>query len=201
MLGSKPPPRTTIIHYSHKLTIAAPLLVQAATLLYTAHVEELQTSLVLQFPSGSTPTAQERAVNEFHYETRLQMVQKNASIQFRRCFDSNCVAGANRECPSVQMDEDWYRIISCHSLRMGAYPLRGIVFQPGTLAGSWKGRLLVGIFLFIVERFGQPHLMPRAATGLASSYGSTPGPNLSHSRANSAQTAILGSPRIPLLPS
>lgn len=144
-LGSKPPPRTTVVHYSNKLTIGAPLLVSTATLLYTAHVEELQTSLVLPTPSGPTGTVQQRAVNEFHYETRLQMAQKIALTPFRCCFDSNRAAGTSRECPSVQMDEEWYRMISCHSLRMGAHPLRGIVFQPGMLTGSWKGRLLVNL--------------------------------------------------------
>lgn len=137
------------MHYSHKLVLAAPLITVAATLITAVRTEELQTDQT--FPNTARMLPQDRAtamalgavgptledITRFHFHDRI-------------CVPS---CGAARAQPehhhearwSERYDEDWSRLVACHDPWIGSVPLRGKVFTPGSLSGSWAGRLMVRI--------------------------------------------------------
>jgi hypothetical protein len=48
---------------------------------------------------------------------------------------------------SARYDTDWYRLVSCLDPWSPPSPLRGIVYQLGSIAGSWAGRFVVFLVL------------------------------------------------------
>lgn len=44
---------------------------------------------------------------------------------------------------SERMDDEWYRLIMCHSITSSPRGLSGGRFTPSTLIGSWRGSILV----------------------------------------------------------
>ena len=44
---------------------------------------------------------------------------------------------------SERMDDEWHRLIMCHSITAASNPLGGKRFNPSSLIGSWKGVVLV----------------------------------------------------------
>lgn len=44
---------------------------------------------------------------------------------------------------SQRMDNEWHRLVMCHSITDDPQPLGGSRFTPSTLVGSWKGTVLV----------------------------------------------------------
>lgn len=44
---------------------------------------------------------------------------------------------------SERMDDEWHRLVTCHSITADPSPLSGKRFTPSALVGSWKGTVLV----------------------------------------------------------
>ena len=139
---------TTITHYSHRLTLAAPPLTSAALLATTVRQEALLDVSPL-LTSGSYPPDRATAnatghrgitledVREFHYNVRTPFLEKCAIDLNANPMDSERGQG------SMRHDEDWSRQVSCYDPWMELPPLRGAVYMPGALSGSWSGRILV----------------------------------------------------------
>jgi hypothetical protein len=139
---------TTITHYSHRLTLAAPPLTSAALLASTVRQEAiLDVSPVLTsstlLPDRATANATGHMgitledVHEFHYNVRTPFLERCAIDLNANPVDSERGQG------SMRHDEDWSRQVSCYDPWMEPPPLRGVVYTPGALSGSWSGRILV----------------------------------------------------------
>ncbi|KAF9648741.1 hypothetical protein BDM02DRAFT_3186850 [Thelephora ganbajun] len=48
---------------------------------------------------------------------------------------------------SERMDEEWHRLVMCHSINTASNPLGGKRFTPSALVGLWKGTVLVPNFV------------------------------------------------------
>ena len=146
------PPRTEIVHYSHKLVLAPPLVTAAATLITAVRTEELQTNET--FPDAALSLPRDRAtamalgavgptledITRFHFQERIRLPSRSPII-----IDSEFEVGAVQgvSLGSERYDEDWSRLVACHDPCLGSVPLRGKVFTLGSLTGSWAGRLMV----------------------------------------------------------
>ncbi|TFK33451.1 hypothetical protein BDQ12DRAFT_738768 [Crucibulum laeve] len=147
------PPVSDIVHYSHKLTIAAPPVTSGAMLLYAMRKEAFQDDQT--FPSNISNLPVDRAaavashregptiqdIIDFHYQNRVQAMER---VPRRIISDFEQYDCDYEQSPqtSRRYEEDWYRCVGCSDLWASDSPLRGIVFKPGTLSGSWAGRFL-----------------------------------------------------------
>ncbi|KIK03002.1 hypothetical protein K443DRAFT_131626 [Laccaria amethystina LaAM-08-1] len=162
--GSSPPPVSEIMHYSHKLKIAAPPVTAAATLSFTIRAEAAQD--VSAFRTSATlpanrqiaislgltgPTLED--VHYFHHQNRIQSMDKpplTLNFDFDEPSDDQSddsdldeVVEFTSESFSTRYDSDWYKMVSCYDPLNGNLPLRGPVYKVGSLSGSWNGRLLL----------------------------------------------------------
>jgi len=142
--ASGPPPKTRkIIHYSHELTLAAPVLTSPALLATTVRLGAVMDRTPPQFPANfplnremanalgiTGPTLED--VREFHYNIRPRFVD--------RCHIYPDESDRATSSGSIRHDEDWSRLVSCHDPWMKEPPLRGKVFTVGALSGCWTGR-------------------------------------------------------------
>lgn len=139
---SGPPPLVTHIHYlGHKLKLAVPLLTSAALLNFVVRQEAWQDSTPLPLRIASLPATREEAiardlgspaltqedVREFQFHTRTRFFQRDQGIT------------------SERLDKEWFRLVGCHTPSAVERPLKGIVYSLGTLAGTWTGRIFVGL--------------------------------------------------------
>ncbi|KDQ49740.1 hypothetical protein JAAARDRAFT_615232 [Jaapia argillacea MUCL 33604] len=149
-----------IIHYSHPLTLSSPPLTAAALL---ASVSRTETQLRLDYQSDGYADwkANRRRQLSNHPQTRaerdalglmcpsmedLDDFETSSSVTFAQRLSETPTAGTEKESSdfgSQRFDEDWYRLVSCFDPWGDEPPLRGKVFSPGTMAGRWRGRLLV----------------------------------------------------------
>jgi len=51
---------------------------------------------------------------------------------------------------SERMDDEWHRLVMCHSVTAPRNPLAGKRFTPSALVGSWKGTLIVRISILSI---------------------------------------------------
>ncbi|KAF9460340.1 hypothetical protein BDZ94DRAFT_1284000 [Collybia nuda] len=157
-----PASATEIIHYSHKLKLVVPLAVSAAVLITTVRTEELQDWRTFPEPAPSMPLDRGAAdtlgvagptvedISSFHFQERIS-VPRQAVPAIDLSFDQFSPEGTIEIPPSgsegsERYDEDWSRLVACHDPWMGPTPLRGKMFTPGSLVGSWEGRMLVPSF-------------------------------------------------------
>ncbi|RDB25822.1 hypothetical protein Hypma_006293 [Hypsizygus marmoreus] len=173
------PPLSVVTHYGHELTLAAPTLTCAATLVTTVLFEALSNSQT--FPNNAYHLPADRAsagpnfvgptledLLRFHFDERIHVPGRCAPT-----LDLNFDQGDSEEelksetnppslCGSKRYDEDWSRLVSCHDPRLVTpSPLRGIMFTIGCLAGSWEGRLLEPDYEYHVSALRDPRLGPR----------------------------------------
>lgn len=137
------------MHYSHALTISYPLETTAATLLWALKMEALQDGQPLPVYANSLPPNREVAnatgstgptvqdIHDFHYRVR---VQESYSEPFLSASEQIFDLRTSSE-GSQRFDEHWSRLVTCHDLcMMDDMPLRGPVYQLGSLCGQWSGR-------------------------------------------------------------
>ncbi|KAH0833351.1 hypothetical protein J3R83DRAFT_12422 [Lanmaoa asiatica] len=137
---SGPLPLVTQIHYlGHKLKLAVPPLTSAALLNFAVRREAWQDRVSLPSHIALLPATREEAfarglvtpaltqedVREFHCRTRTRFFQHNRGIT------------------SEQLDQDWFRLVACHTPSAIGRPLKGIVYPLGTLVGNWNGRIFI----------------------------------------------------------
>ena len=149
---SGPPPKITkLIHYNHELIIAAPSLTAAALLASTVRIEAVQDNAPLPAQAFTLPPTREVAnslglagktladVREFHYDVRTRFLE--------RCTggdgDADQRGGSTKIIDSMRHDADWHRLVCCYDPWNDQRTLRGSVYNPGTLSGSWDGRVMV----------------------------------------------------------
>lgn len=160
----------TVIHYSHQLILAVPLVTSAAVLVATVQIEAHQDadshprsamSLPPNRPAADAlgvtgPTLDD--VLEFHYRTRIHLPQRCSPL-INTLFEQESKEEKDGETSSTsplmgsnRYDEDWSRLVSCYDPWTGGTPLRGKVFRIGSLCGSWAGRFLVSLRLLTLFR-------------------------------------------------
>ena len=134
--------------YSHTLTISYPLATTAAALLWALKMETLQDGQPLPAYANLLPPNREVAnaagsigptvqdIHDFHYRVR---VQESYSGLFLSASEQISDLSTSSE-GSQRFDEHWSRLVTCHDLCMGDMPLRGPVYQLGSLCGQWSGR-------------------------------------------------------------
>lgn len=155
-----------VIHYSHTLKLAVPLATTAAALLTTVRTEELQDLNTFPEAANSMPVDRAAAiasgregptfedVSSYHFKERIHVPQRNAplfDLDFDQYNSESTVEPSLRG--SARYDEDWSRLVSCLDPWMGPIALRGKMFTPGSLVGSWEGRLLVSLLLTKARNF------------------------------------------------
>jgi len=52
---------------------------------------------------------------------------------------------------SERMDDEWHRLVMCHSITAPSSPLGGRRFTPSSLIGSWKGAVLVRLSILRLQ--------------------------------------------------
>ncbi|KAF8896693.1 hypothetical protein BD779DRAFT_1497292 [Infundibulicybe gibba] len=173
------PRAVEIIHYSHNLTLAVPLVTSAAVLITTLCSEVYQDLNPIQESMHELPADRDTAnaldiigatvqdVVEFHSHTRIHdpgRCRPEISLHFDE--DQGDESGGSRdEIPpgnSSGYDEDWVRLVSCYNPYGDNPSLRGRVFQIGSLAGSWEGRFLFPDFINHIGATMNPHLHPNS---------------------------------------
>ncbi|KIM85033.1 hypothetical protein PILCRDRAFT_817871 [Piloderma croceum F 1598] len=148
---SGPPPKiTTLLHYNHQLTIAAPSLTSAALLAASVRIEAIQDISPLPAVSRNLPPTREIAnargltgktledVREFQYKVRTRFLERCTLDE-----DGNESGSSSEIVDSERHDEDWYRLVCCYDPWNDQAVLRGKVWSPGTLSGSWDGRVMI----------------------------------------------------------
>ncbi|CAA7267463.1 unnamed protein product [Cyclocybe aegerita] len=161
MPGTFSPPVCELIHYSHPLKIVAPVISSAATLLLALQTEAFQdensfphavrnelpltrADAVAQGRTG--PTVED--VEEFHYNVRIATARGPLPPSIIRPpnhhFDREPMGvGDGLAQGSQRYDSDWYRLVACHDIRVdNECTLRGVIYTPGSMTGSWEGRLM-----------------------------------------------------------
>ncbi|KAJ3516509.1 hypothetical protein NLJ89_g1083 [Agrocybe chaxingu] len=158
--GMLSPPVCELIHYSHPLKIVAPVISSVATLLLALQTEAFQDET--SFPhavrnelpltradavaQGRTgPTVED--IEHFHYNVRIPTARGPLPSIIRppnRHFDGQPMGmGDGLAEGSERYDSDWYRLVACHDIRVGnECTLRGVIYTPGSMTGSWEGRLM-----------------------------------------------------------
>ena len=157
--GSVVPHRCEVVHYSHRLQIAAPVVAPAVVLSLTVQADSFQdvsnlpptaqnlphdrASAIAQGVSG--PTLDE--IVDFHLKNRIPTTESFFPVletEYVEDFDANKeIEGDSDIGGSKSCDNDWYRLVACHDPRDGDMPLRGVVYGPGSITGSWAGRFQV----------------------------------------------------------
>ncbi|KAG7444724.1 uncharacterized protein BT62DRAFT_933772 [Guyanagaster necrorhizus] len=156
------PRKTTVVHYWHNLTVAAPVLTPAALLSWTVRQEMYQQAHPLdynilgRFPTDRHtanalgirgPTAED--LTEFHqlriYSPGPLLLPSHATFDTYDLFYSDDCHHEDEEEPdqtrgSMRYEQDWYREVSCYDPYALPGALRGPVFSLGSLTGSWAGR-------------------------------------------------------------
>lgn len=155
-------PISTITHYSHKLTLCAPVIVSAALLATIVRLEEEQNlhslpPATMRLPPNRMaasavgamgPTLED--VVHFHCHTRVALrKQCTTEISSSLYQDEACEEAIDKSCStsigSGCYDEDWSRLVACYDPWLRQAPLRGPVYKVGSLSGSWAGRIVVCI--------------------------------------------------------
>ncbi|KAF9500079.1 hypothetical protein BDN71DRAFT_1486769 [Pleurotus eryngii] len=142
-----------ITHYGHDIHLAVPMITTAATLGTVLRNEIRQDSQDLPNDVSSLPRNREEAntvghrgatledVLEFHNENRIRVPERLPSISdVQQYFDED--EEDEDEGTSQQHDEDWSRLAACYDPWLEDPPLRGPVYTPGAICGSWAGRIL-----------------------------------------------------------
>lgn len=151
-----------IVHYSHRLRLASPVVAPAVIQRLAVQADSFQT--ITNFPRElmeSLPPSRADApeggltahhVEDFHLNNRpylfakCHLVISTRYLEDLEVAEEDTVSEAGEEAcrrGSLCHDADWYRIVSCHDPWQGDTPLRGVVYRPGALSGTWAGRLLV----------------------------------------------------------
>ncbi|KAF5341371.1 hypothetical protein D9758_012282 [Tetrapyrgos nigripes] len=156
--STSPLPETTkIIHYSFPVTIASPLLNYGSLLTWIARMEtflERQTPVVGAL--GDLPATREEAnAQNLTGPTQEDILRSHRNQVYtpERCTTTIHVMYDDDEnfCSSEhdiarrgsrRYDEDWYRMVSCCDPCSTKSTLRGAVYRPGSLTGSWAGTYL-----------------------------------------------------------
>jgi hypothetical protein len=159
--GNVVPRLCEVVHYSHRLQIAAPVVAPAAVLSLTLQADSFQDVSTLPATAQNLPhnraSAIARGVNgptfdeivDFHLKNRIPTMESFLPVleaEYVEDFnesktqteESDSEVRASQSC-----DEDWYRLVACHDPRDGDMPLRGVVYRLGSIAGSWAGRFQV----------------------------------------------------------
>ncbi|KAF4571077.1 hypothetical protein EYR36_001653 [Pleurotus pulmonarius] len=149
------PPKRKIVHYSHDLELAVPMITTAATLGTVLRNEIRQDSQDLPDDVGSLPRNRAEAnavghrgatledVLEFHNENRIHVPERLPSLSDVHSYFNEGDENENEEeGPSQKYDQDWSRLASCYDPWLEDPPLRGPVYTPGAICGSWAGRIL-----------------------------------------------------------
>ena len=151
------PPKSEVLHYSHKLRLAAPVIAPAAILALVVQADAFQDSTNLPNVVSILPRTRADAIAQgrrgptvadifdYHLNTRPPTsTRPQPTVDFTYVEDLEDVLQPRALTGgSMQHDEDWYRLVACHDPWAGDSPLRGPVYQPGILSGKWAGRLLV----------------------------------------------------------
>ncbi|KAG6335185.1 hypothetical protein ID866_3911 [Astraeus odoratus] len=151
----------TINYYGHRLQLAVPPLTPAALLNFLVRREARQDSIplnpqVADLPANraeaaargiASPSFTQADVREFHYGTRTHYFKHHASDNSDR---------------SLQLDTEWFRLVSCYNLWDIERPLRGVVYSLGTLVGDWHGRMLVPDMDAYINAVIDPRVLPTA---------------------------------------
>jgi len=152
------PDTHTIIHYSHSITLSAPIISSAAMLAWTARTEKRYGNdevLIQSLPETRAagrmgPTRQD--MRSFT-QLRIQLPQsldpfRNLDCSYDRLaeklFDDRSDDAVDELFVgegSTTMDPDWYRLVSCHACP--AARMRGAVYSLGSSIGLFGGRLIV----------------------------------------------------------
>ena len=153
------PPIVDLPVLSHTVKVACLPVVQAAALCYTVFQEtrQMEHNLPRQdafihhnrasavASSFNGPSWEDHA--EFHLSTRIHTATLEATRRHATDFPYPEDLESLEDCTvctsSVAYDHDWYRMVGGTDLWDGASPLRGQVFLPGSLTGSWAGRIMV----------------------------------------------------------
>ncbi|KAL4062895.1 hypothetical protein J3A83DRAFT_1498675 [Scleroderma citrinum] len=133
---------SNVHYYGRQLQLAVPPLTPVALLNLLVRHEAAQDIAPLSSGVSNLPATREEAiargypspsltqadVKEFYYHTRTQFLNQQFKDGMRF---------------SEQLDNEWFRIASCHDIWAIERPLRGVVYSLGTLVGDWSGRILV----------------------------------------------------------
>ncbi|KAJ8520732.1 hypothetical protein ONZ45_g2457 [Pleurotus djamor] len=148
------PPATRTTHYTHPLTLSLPLLSTSATLLYISRGE---TNLDERGPPDTSrmPSSREEA-DLVGVRATAGDVREAWGVRVGvPCVERGEEDDADgedeeeeEEEESRKYDTDWSRLVSCYDpWNEEESPLRGPVYRPGTLSGTWSGRFIVCVFL------------------------------------------------------
>jgi hypothetical protein len=138
------------MHYSHELTIAAPIITTPAVLTTLVQMEgRLAISPLPPIPTNLPPdratadalgipglTVQD--IRDLYYNIRTRVLDR-CPLNLESNDEDSSNPGSKRH------DADWSRQVGCYDPWLEDSPMRGIVYTPGTLSGVWKGRVLVRI--------------------------------------------------------
>lgn len=144
-----------MLHWNHKITIAAPTLTSAAFLSTVVRIEALQdaTPQALSAQRDHLPANRAAAnalgavgktfedVEAFHYHVRTRFMARCSSWQWG--VDTSVSDVDPHATSSSRHDVMWHRLVSCYDPWDPQSALRGVVYKPGMLSGSWHGRIVV----------------------------------------------------------
>ncbi|KAF8963146.1 hypothetical protein BDZ97DRAFT_1051779 [Flammula alnicola] len=154
-------PRSEIIHYSHRLQLAAPVIAPAAIMALVVRADSVQDLTNVPRVSHDLPRNRAEAIAQghngptaadifdFHLNNRIHIVDRCQPVLDTRFIEdldvddeSDTAASCEVNTGSKRHDQDWYRLVACHDPWVGDMPLRGVVYGLGSMAGSWAGRLI-----------------------------------------------------------
>jgi hypothetical protein len=158
--GGVVPRRSEVVHYSHHLQVAAPVVAPAVVLSLTLQADSFQDISNIPVTAYNLPHDRASAVaqgaigptlNEildFHLRNRIPTMESLLPVPDTEYVENLEVIATKPEDDlgvggSKSCDEDWYRLVACHDPRDGDMPLRGVVYRLGSIVGSWAGRFQV----------------------------------------------------------
>ncbi|KAL0945455.1 hypothetical protein HGRIS_000945 [Hohenbuehelia grisea] len=150
------PEVVTIKHYGHDLTVAVPPVTSAAALAMTVRWETEQVRQGLPESINNFPQNRQEAIatgrrgmtvedaRAFHYDVRVRVPERCQLYPMGVDLGEEDEVSEWRPTSvgSKRWDEDWSRVVSCCKPWVDS-PLRGKVYTPGDLVGSWTGRIML----------------------------------------------------------
>lgn len=155
--GGVVPRRFEVVHYSHRLQIAAPVVAPAVVLSLTLQADSFQDASNIPLTARNLPHDRASAIAggmsgptlddivDFHLKNRVPTMESSLPLLETEYVENlNVCEKEDEDDPDVRgsksCDEDWYRMVACHDPRDGDAPLRGVVYKLGSIGGSWAGR-------------------------------------------------------------
>ena len=163
LAAAPPPQKIEIRHYSHQLTIAAPVVSSAAVLALSVRIDAFKDDSNLPHIPDLPLTRSDAVtqgwdgasvedIHDFHLNIMIPVRRRPLLVQDDLRYDigdedESEVEFACNESGSGRCDEDWYRLVACHDPHISDTPLRGVLYHPGSMTGRWAGRLMVSQFV------------------------------------------------------